>query len=129
MLACPGEYVIMYVSVNGNPHPTLTWYHNNESIFNDSTIEVSDDGTLSIPSVEARHVGEYKLIATNEHGSCESELELCLESEDSPNLHKALSMSLIIDSAPVPVSSLEEYVASHHAKNNDPFQYEFLVRK
>ena len=76
MLASLGEYVIMYVSVHGNPPPTLTWYHNNESIFNDSTIEVSDDGTLSIPSMEVRHVGEYKLIATNEHGSCESELEL-----------------------------------------------------
>ena len=129
MLASPGEYVIMYVSVHGNPPLTLTWYHNNECIFSDGTIEVSEDGTLSIPSMETRHIGDYKLVATNEHGSCEAEMELYLESEDSPNLHKAMSMSLIIDSAPVPVTSLEDYVASHHTKCNDPFQYEFLVRQ
>ena len=117
----------MYVSVHGNPPPTLMWYRNNESIFNDGTVEISEDGTLSIPSMEARHIGDYKLVATNEHGSCEAEMELLLESEDSTNIHRAVSMSLIIDSAPVPVSSLEEYVASHHAKCNDPFQYEFVV--
>ena len=77
--------------------------------------------------MEARHVGEYKLVATNEHGSCESEMELYLESEDTPNLFRALSMSLLIDTAPVPVSSLEEYVASHHSKSNDAFRCEFLV--
>ena len=127
MLACLGEYVIMYVSVHGNPPPTLTWYHNNQSIYNDNTIEISEDGSLSIPSVEAKHVGDYRLVATNEHGSCEMEMELHLESEDSPNLSRALSMSLLIDTAPVPVSSLEEYVASHHSKSNDPFRCEFLV--
>lgn len=127
MLACLGEYVIMYVSVHGNPPPKLTWYHNNQNIYNDSTIEINEDGTLSIPSMEAKHVGEYRLVATNEHGSCGLEMELHLESEDTPNLSRALSMSLLIDAAPVPVSSLEEYVASHHSKSNDPFRCEFLV--
>ena len=127
MLACLGEYVIMYVSVHGNPPPTLTWYHNNQNIYNDSTIEISEDGTLSIPSMEARHIGDYRLEAKNEHGSCEMEMELHLESEDTPNLSRSLSISLLIDAAPVPVSSLEEYVASHHSKSNDPFRCEFLV--
>ena len=128
MLVCLGEYVIMYVSVHGNPPPTLSWHHNNQNIlYNDSTIEISEDGTLSIPSMEARHIGDYRLVATNEHGSCEMEMELHLESEDTPNLSRALSMSLLIDAAPVPVSSLEEYVASHHSKCNDPFRCEFLV--
>lgn len=127
MIACLGEYVIMYISVNGNPPPTLMWYHDNQSIYNDSTIEVNEDGTLSIPSVEVRHTGEYRLVATNEHGSCEMEMELHLESEETPNLSRALSMSLLIDAAPVPVSSLEEYVALHHRKSTDPFRCEFLV--
>lgn len=127
MLVCLGEYIIMYVSVHGNPPPTLSWYHNDQNIYNDSTIEISEDGTLSIPSMEARHIGDYRLVATNEHGSCEMEMELHLESEDTPNLSRALSMSLLIDTAPVPVSSLEEYVASHHSKSNDPFRCEFLV--
>ena len=128
MLACPGEYVIMYVSVYGNPTPKITWYHGNESVLSDGTIEIGEDGTLSIPSMEARHVGNYKLVATNEHGFCEAEMELHMESEDSSRLHRALSMSLMIDSAPVPISSLEEYIASHHARCNEPFQHEFLVR-
>ena len=127
MLASPGEYVIMYVSVHGNPLPMITWYRNNKSIFNDGTVEISEDGTLSIPSMGARHIGNYKLVATNEHGTCEAEMELLLNSEDSANLLRVASMPPMIDSAPVPVSSLEEYVASHHAKCNDLFQYEFLV--
>lgn len=127
MLACLGEYVIMYATVHGNPLPTLTWYHNNQNIYNDSTIDISEDGTLSIPSMEAKHIGEYKLRATNEHGSCESEMELHLESDDAPNLSRSLSMSLLIDAAPVPLSSLEEYIGSHHSKSNDPFWCEFLV--
>lgn len=118
----------MYVSVHGNPPPSLTWYRDTKSIVSDGTVEVSEDGTLSIPSMEARHIGNYKLVAENEHGSCEAEMELFLESEETPNLRRALSMSLIIDSAPVPLASLEEYVASHHRKCNDPFQHEFLVR-
>ena len=118
----------MYVSVLGNPPPKITWYHNNSNVLSDSSIEIGEGGTLSIPSMEARHVGSYKLVATNEHGCCEDEMELHIESEDSPRLHKALSMSLIIDSAPIPVPSLEEYIASHHAKCNEPFQHEFLVR-
>ena len=76
MLVRPGEYVNLYVSVLGSPPPTITWYHNNKCVLSDGTIRVCEDGTLSIPSLEARHIGSYKLVATNEHGCCEDEMEL-----------------------------------------------------
>ena len=127
---CEGEYVILYVSVSGNPPPVLTWYHNNESISTDATIEmVGADGTLSIPSMEERHVGVYRLVASNRYGSCFEEMELKIENEDTFTLRRVESIASMIDNAPVPVSSFEEYVALHHLKNNEAFHFQFLVQK
>ena len=123
-----GEYVILYVVVTGNPPPLLTWYHNKESTDSDPSIEVSGDGTLSIPSMEERHVGNYKLVASNSYGSCYQEVELNIESEDTFTLRRAESIASMIDRAPVPLSSFEEHVAHHHQKNNEAFHFQFLVR-
>ena len=123
-----GEYVLLYVTVSGNPPPILTWYHNSESITTDPSIEVGGDGTLSIPSMEERHVGTYRLVASNCYGSCYEEMVLDLEDEDTFVLRRAESIASMVDSSPVPVSSLEEYVSLHHRKNNEAFHFQFLVR-
>lgn len=126
---CEGEYVILYVTVSGSPPPVLTWYHNNESINTDPSIEViGRDGTLSIPSMEERHVGIYRLVASNSYGSCYEELELTIEDEDTFTLRRVESIASMIDNAPVPVSSFGEYVALHHRKSNEAFQFQFLVK-
>jgi hypothetical protein len=125
---CEGEYVILYVTVTGQPPPLFTWYHNNESVSTNSSIEVSGDGTLSIPSMEEKHVGTYRLVASNSYGSCFEEMELTIECEDTFTLRRAESIASMIDNAPVPVSSFEEYVALQHRKNNEAFHFQFLVR-
>lgn len=120
--------MILYVMVSGNPPPLLTWYHNGESTNTNPTIEVSGDGTLSIPSMEERHVGTYRLVVSNSYGSCFEEMELSIEDEDTFTLRRAESIASMIDNSPVPVSSFEEYVALHHRKNNEAFHFQFLVR-
>ena len=119
--------MILYVTVTGQPPPLLTWYHNDVSINTDPTIEVSGDGTLSIPSMEERHMGTYRLVASNSYGACFEEMELTIEDEGTFTLRRAESIASMIDNAPVPVSSFEEYVALHHRKNNEAFHFQFLV--
>lgn len=125
--ACEGEYVILYVTATGAPPPILTWYHDNEGITTDSSIEISADGTLSIPSMEKKHEGIYRLVASNTYGSCYEELALMIEDEETFTLRRAESMASMIDNSPVPVSSFEEYVALHHRKNNEAFHFQFSV--
>lgn len=119
--------MILYVTVSGSPPPLLTWYHNKESVITNSSFDVSGDGTLSIPSMEEQHVGVYRLVASNSYGSCYEEMELSIESEDTFTLRRAESIASMIDSAPVPVSSIQEYVSLHHRKNNEAFHFQFLV--
>lgn len=121
--------MILYVSVSGNPPPVLTWYHNNESITTDPSIEIGGDGTLSIPAMEEKHVGIYRLVVSNCHGSCFEELELTIEDEDTFTLRRVESIASMIDNSPVPVASFEEYVALQHRKSNEAFHFQFLVRE
>ena len=123
-----GEYVLLYVTVAGNPPPVLTWYHNDEGINTDPSIEVGRDGTLSIPSMEEQHVGVYRLVASNTYGSCYEEVELGIIDEDTFTIRRAESIASMIDNAPVPVASFEEYVSTHHRKSDEAFHFQFLVR-
>ena len=125
--ACEGEYVIMYVSVSGRPPPAVTWYCNSASIDGDPSFEVSGDGTLSIPCMEEEHIGTYRLVASNINGSCYREVRLDLEKEDTFTVKRAESIASMIDNAPVPLSSFEEYVALQHCKNNEAFHFQFVV--
>ena len=129
IVATIGEYVIIYAHVVGFPHPTLNWYHNDENVITDHSIELSDNGTLSIPSMEPRHIGTYRLEASNSHCRCYRELNLTMEEEEKSNLEKSvsLSLSLMNDNAPVPVASFEQYVESHHLSTNNAFQFQFMV--
>lgn len=129
MVATVGEYVIIYAHVSGFPQPTLNWFHNDMNVITDHTIEVSEDGTLSIPSMEPRHTGIYRLEATNGHCRRYKELSLTIEEEEQSNLEKSVSLSksLMNDNEPVPQASFEQYVESHHSSTNNAFQFQFMV--
>ena len=97
-------------------------------MISDRSIEVRGDGTLSIPCIEDKHVGVYRLVASNAYGSCYCELELTVESEETELLDDApKSMSVMIDCEPINVASLEQYIALHHSKNNGGFHHQFMV--
>ena len=58
-----GEGVLFQVKVTGSPPPKLVWYHNGEEIVADYSREIMTDGSLTMPSVEVRHTGTYKVVA------------------------------------------------------------------
>ena len=62
------------IIVNGEPQPTVTWYHNGESVREDYAHEIETDGSLAIPSTELKHSGVYKAVVVNQHGSEEREV-------------------------------------------------------
>ena len=94
----------------------------------DRTIEVRGDGTLSIPCMEDKHIGVYRLLASNAYGSCYCELELTIDSEETELLGDTSKFgSVMIDCEPINVASLEQYIALHHSKNNGGFHYQFMV--
>ena len=67
------------VKVSGVPQPTVTWYHDGETVKADYAHEIEEDGSLAISSTELKHSGEYKAVVTNQHGSEEREVKLTVD--------------------------------------------------
>ena len=120
-----GEYLIFYVNVSSPTPFTITWFHNDQNVIADSTIEVRSEGTLSIPCVEDKHTGVYRMVVSNSYGSSSCELKLTLTEDESSSADGCMSAST--DCEPIVVSSFEEYIASHHSKNNEAFHMQFMV--
>ena len=120
-----GEYVILYVTVSSSSPHSVIWFHNDQNVVLDSSIEVRADGTLSIPCIEDRHAGVYRMVASNSYGNSSCELKLTLTEDESSSGDGCMSVST--DCEPIVVSSFEEYVASHHSKNNEAFHMQFMV--
>ena len=78
-----GEGVLFQVKVTGSPTPRLTWYQNGEMVTADYSMELAKDGTLTLPSVESRHSGMYKLVAQNPAGKAEKEVRLFVQAEQT----------------------------------------------
>ena len=76
-----GEGVRIEVKVEGHPPPTLVWYHNGEAVVVDYSIEIDGQGNLFFPSIEFKHSGVYKVIATNTSGKVEKEVTVSVMSE------------------------------------------------
>ena len=74
-----GEGVLFRVEVSGAPHPELVWYHNGVRVAADYSMELAEDGSLTMPSAELKHSGMYKLVASNPAGSVEGEVRLVVE--------------------------------------------------
>ena len=94
-----GEGVLFQVKVMGTPTPKLTWYQNGEVVTADYSTELAKDGTLTLPSVENRHSGTYKLVAQNPAGKAEKEVRLFVQAEQTQQ-----------EQATVPSSTPEETI-------------------
>ena len=73
------------VRVHGEPNPTFKWFSNGLEIINYMSsykIRNSFNQTyLEIKGVKKHHEGKYKLVASNEHGTDESETEIIIVSK------------------------------------------------
>lgn len=65
---------------------TIEWHHKNELLRDELTVRSSFDPksglvVLRFPSVQQRHAGPYRCIATNPHGSASCETELFIKGD------------------------------------------------
>ena len=120
-----GEKVLFQVEVTGSPQPKLTWYHNGEEVVANYSRELTENGSLTLPSAEAKHSGVYQLIAQNPAGSMEREVKLSVDTEgtqeDEPSYETVAKYSAI------PVAAFGNHVEQNHSKNNTPFKNEYDV--
>ena len=120
-----GESVLFQVKVTGTPVPKLTWYHNGEEVFADYSNILEDDGTLTLPSVETKHSGSYKLVAQNQAGQKEKELWLFVKEENTED--KVAMAKPVTNFSAIPVGFFGSHVERHHSKNNQGFINEYEV--
>ena len=119
-----GEGIRIEVKVEGDPPPTLVWYHNGEAIMADYSIEIDEQGSLFFPSIELKQSGVYKVIATNTSGQAEKEVNVSVMSKDGGDAYGGGSRET---SRPVPVSEFGAFVSEHHAQGNKKFRESFEV--
>ena len=116
-----GEGVYFRIKVSGEPQPTVTWYHDGEPVRADYAREIESDGNLAIPSTELKHSGVYKAVATNIHGSEESEIKLMVN-EEGGAASTAITVDNMVSSRPIPIPEFGKYVAELHTNSNQPFK-------
>ena len=116
-----GEGVLFQVEVSGAPHPELVWYHDGVRVVADYSMELAEDGSLTMPSAELKHSGMYKLVASNPAGSVEGEVRLVVEKEGRKRPAPEIAL------APVPVNKLGSHVEKNHSRNNKGFDDEYQV--
>ena len=123
--AVEGEGVLFQVKVSGSPQPKLTWYHNGEEVEADYSRELAEDGTLTLPSAEARHSGTYRLVAQNPAGRREREVRLFVEAEGTQQ--KPATSKPAMKLSAVPVAMFGSHVERNHTRNNRAFRDEYEV--
>ena len=124
-VAIEGEGVLFKVEVRGCPQPSLTWYHQDTQLTPDYSLELNQDGSLSITSTELRHSGVYKLCAKNCRGSAEREVRLTVRQEEE----EAAAVDREREEVqPVPVAEFGEYVAKNHANSDEIFKLQYNVK-
>ncbi len=122
--AMEGERVFFKVMVRGNPHPSLTWYHDDTQLTPDYSMEIQRDGSLSITSSEHKHSGVYRLSAKNSRGSAEREVRLTVTQEKEEPAVKAKER---VGIQPVHVAEFGEYIAKNHAHSDAIFKLQYEV--
>ena len=89
---------------------SLTWYHDNTRLGSDYAHEISSDGSLSIITAEMSHSGIYRLVASNNEGAVEKQVQLSVISEESEEtLSSAVQTAEEIK--PIPVTGCGQYVS------------------
>ena len=118
-----GEAVLFKVEVTGNPQPKLTWYHDGEEVVADYSKELSEDGTLSIPSAEDKHTGVYRLVAQNSAGKKEMEVKLFVKMDGGEQ-----PSATTVHHEAILVAMFGNHVKQYHERNNQAFRDEYDVR-
>ena len=134
MAAIEGRAVKLVIKIDNESLklPTsVTWYHNGMPIEEDYAHEFEADGSLMFPSVELGHLGIYKAMVANEHGSVQQEVRLVVKEELETSIKDAaadaVSNSEIVYTRPIPVSNFAKYVAELHGDVNQHFKELFQV--
>ena len=110
----------------GSPQPKMTWYHDGQEVKSDYSMELGDDGSLTMPSAETQHSGVYQLVARNKVGTVDRKVKLLVESEGDKIVDEP-SYETIALSGPIPVAIFGSHVEQRHSKNNKPFKDEYEV--
>ena len=110
--------------MRGNPQPSPTWYHQDAQLTSDYSMELQEDGTLSIVSTELRHSGVYRLSAKNSKGSVEREVTLTVRAEGDETADEVIDK---VEVQAVPVAGFGDYVAQAHANLNETFKHQYMV--
>ena len=122
--ATEGEGVFFKVVVRGYPQPSLIWYHEDTQLTSDYSLELTQDGSLSIVATELKHSGVYKLLAKNSSGSVEREVRLTVRQEEEEAAPVARER---VDVQPVSVAEFGDYVAYCHSNSDEIFKYQYMV--
>ena len=117
--------MLFQVKATGTPMPKLTWYHNGKEVFADYSKTLEDDGTLTLPSAETKHVGMYKMVAENPAGRREKEVQLFVKEENTQD--EVAHAKPATDFSAIPVSFFGSHVERNHSKNNQGFINEYEV--
>ena len=126
MTTVEGRRVEFFVKITGLPTPTLTWYHDNDRLNDESDCyEISSNGNLTIFKIEANHSGTYRLVANNSEGTVENQLTLKVMTE---SISDEKPDSTVTVYRLVPVTEFGQYVSQNHASANTGFSNLFKVQ-
>ena len=88
----------------------------------DYSIEIDEQGSLFFPSIELKHSGVYKVVATNMSGEAEKEVSVSVMNEGCDGGETSGS-----GETKIPVAEFGTFVAEHHAQENKKFRERFEV--
>ncbi|XP_019855566.1 PREDICTED: palladin-like [Amphimedon queenslandica] len=122
-----GREVLLKVKFKGTPTPSFNWYHNGEPVTDDYAHELRGDGSLLLVSVEEKHKGTYRFVANNDAGTVNQQVVLTVAVEEArmPSNDTSAGKS---GKNLIPVEQFGEFVANGHAKGNEGFRNQFMVR-
>ena len=124
-----GREILFKVKVKETPKLSFNWYHDGEQVVEDYAHELQTDGSLFLVNVEEKHKGTYRFVANNDAGTVSQQVVLTVAvegSDESRLLHGDSSGAKI---GMIPVDKFGEFVAKGHAKGNEGFRSQFLVRQ
>ena len=124
-----GEGVVFQVEVTGSPQPKMTWYHDGQEVKSDYSMELGDDGSLTMPSAETKHSGVYQLVAQNPAGRVEKKVTLTVQvQKEVQSMDGAAVVTQPPSTTALPVSMFGSHVEKCHLGQNQPFKDQYKVR-
>ena len=91
----------------------------------DYSRELGEDGSLTLPSTEVWHSGNYQLVAQNPPGRMEREVRLFVEAEDTQQRPATTKPAMTLNAVPVAMFGL--HVKQSRTRNSRAFRDEFKV--